>query len=503
MNFDFWNKLNFKKQEEEEKKITSETVVEEPDGAVIIEGGYGSYGTAFSNWGMQASKDDAEQIRKYRNLLLIPEVDYAVDDICNEAISTDTTQKTVKLILDDVDVSDKLKEKLNEEFDYILKLMRFDTRGYEYFKDYYVDGRIAFHKIIDSKRPKQGLLGVRQFDSVALKKYREVKRDADGHVKDYNEGYIYDESLITQTQKQLRYNGQAISLPANSVAFVHTGEFDSTTGLIMGPLHYAIKYANNLSMMEDSTVVYRYSRAPEKRVFYVDTGNLPPAKAEAHVARIMNRYKNKVVYDPVSGGVKDQKNLLMMYEDFWLPRSASGKTTQVDTLEGAKNMNEIDDILYHRRKLYQALHIPLSRIENEGVIQFGKIAEITRDELKFNKFVGRHKKKFSEIFNELLGTHVILKNVLSEQEWLNIKEDIRYDFVEDAYLTQQKGFELLQSKVEVMRDLNDYVGKHISNDWVLKNVWNMSEDEIKEQREKILEEKKDEIYGSSNEEETF
>lgn len=500
MDLKFWGKFGSKKQDALEQRVASNTVVEEQDGAVTIEGGFGYYGQAFNGWNGEPAKTDIDQIKKYRNLLLIPEVDYAVDDIANEAISSDSDDVSVSLILDDVEVSDKIKEKMFEEFDNVLALMNFNSRGYDYFKDFYVDGRIAFHKIIDSKSPKKGLIGIKQFDAITLTKVREVTRDHEGIVSGFREFYVYDETNQPTTSRRYRYNGKRLEIPKESVTFVISGDTDPSSGMIMGPLHKSVKWANNLSMLEDATVVYRYSRAPEKRVFYIDTGNLPPSKAESFVAKIMNRYKNKIVYDPQSGGVKDQKNLLTMYEDFWLPRSSSGKGTEVSTLQGGQHLGEIDDILYFRKKLYQSLNIPASRTENEGMISFGKISEITRDELKFSKFVSRMRRRFSETFGDILGTQLILKNIFTEEEWLNIKDDVRYRFTQDAYITQQKEFELLQAKVDVARDVEAHVGKYFSHDWVQKNVFVMSEDEIKDERKKILAEKDDEIFGAQEEE---
>lgn len=501
MKFDFWNNLTSQKTHEAERTVSANTVVEEQDGALVLEGGFSHYGHAFSGFGVEPAKDEAEQIKRYRSLQLIPEVDYAIDDIVNEAISTDTEEKSIEIRLDDVDVSENIKEKIRNEFDVILKLMKFNTRGYEYFRSFYVDGRIGFHKIVDSKKPRQGLIGIRQFDAVALRKIREVERDSDGVVTNFKEYFVYDETYLTPSaNRRLRYYGKKLTLPKESVTYVTSGEFDPVTGFVISPLHKAIKWANNLMMLEDATVVYRYSRAPEKRIFYIDTGNLPPTKAEAFVARIMNRYRNKIIYDPTNGGVKDQKNLLTMYEDFWLPRSATGKGTEVTTLEGGQNLGELDDVLYFRKKLYQALGIPMSRVEQDGVVHFGKLAEITRDELKFTKSVERRRKKFAEVFTDLLGTQLVLKNIFTEQEWLNISDNVRYDFVQDAYIAQQKKFELLQSKVEVLRDMENIIGKYVSHEWVQKNVLHMSDDDIKEQRKKILEEKKDEVFGRSEDE---
>jgi len=491
----FWNGFGSKKEDRKQQTIAANTVVEEQDGAIVVEGGFGYYGQAFVGWDGSPTKTEADQISKYRNLLLIPEVDYAVDDITNEAISTDTTDVSVEVILDDVEVSDKIKKRIVEEFETVLSLMKFSVRGYEYFKDFYVDGRVAFHKIIDSSKPKQGLIAVKQFEAICLTKVREVNRDGDGIIKDFREYFVYDETLLPFHSRRSRFNGKKVEIPKDSVTFVISGDVDVRTGMVIGPLHKAVKWANNLTMLEDATVVYRYSRAPEKRMFYIDTGNLPPTKAEAFVTKIMNKFKNKIVYDPMTGGVKDQKNLLSMYEDFWLPRSATGRGTEVTTLQGGQNLGEIDDILYFRKKLYQALNIPTSRVEQDGVIQFGKLAEITRDELKFSKFVGRLRKRFSEVFTDILGTQLILKGVLTEDEWLNINGDVRYDFVQDAYIARQKENELLQSKVDIMRDLESYIGKFISYKWTAKNVWRMSDEEIEEMKKEIIEERSDEVYG--------
>jgi hypothetical protein len=485
MNLRFWEKVGSKKHDTDQHNIESNTVIDDPDGSVIVEGGFSAYGIAYNGWTPEIPKDEIDLIRKYRDLTLIPEVDYAVDDISNEAISTDGTETSVNLILDDTELSENIKKKIVEEFENILRIMRFKKNGYSFFRDFYVDGRIGFHKIVDSKNPRKGIIGIRQFDSLALKKFRMVERDADGIVVKFRDAYVYDESALVASSKKLQYRGKKFELPKESVAFVHYGEFDPMTNAMIGPLHWSIKWANNLSMMEDATVVYRYSRASEKRVFYIDTGNLPPAKAEAFVAKIMGRYKNKIVYDPVNGSVKDQKNLLSMYEDFWLPRSASGKGTEVTTLQSGQNLGEMDDVLYFRKKLYQSLKIPISRIENDGMIQFGKLAEITRDELKFSKHVNRLRNLFSEIFTDILGTQVTLKKILTEDEWLNIIEDIRYDFIQDSHIAQQKDYELIQAKSEITRDLDPYIGVYFSHEWVQKTIWRQTDEEIAEEKKKI------------------
>jgi len=502
MDLKFWQKFS-DKTKDKLQTIAANTVIEEQDNAVVIESGFSYYGQAFSGWGGDVARNDADLIKRYRALVTIPEVQYAVDDITSEAISSDTTEKTVELCLDAVDISDKLKQKITDEFNIVLKLMHFNTKGYDYFSNFIVDGRIGFHKIINPKNIKQGLISIKQFDSVALRKIRNVEREQDGTVKHYTESYVYDETLLTKTARRLRYQGKLIQLPVESVVYTHFDKFDPETGMLVGPLHNAMKHANNLSMLEDATVVYRYSRAPEKRVFYIDTGNLPPSKAESFVSRVMNRYKSKVIYDPVNGGIKDQKNLLTMYEDFWLPRSASGRGTEVTTLPGGTAMSDMDEVNYFRRKVYQALNIPLSRLESESTISFGRMAEITRDELKFSKYVDRMRRRFSEVFIDLLGTQLKLKNIVSESEWEEINNDIRFDYVQDSYVARKKEFESLLTRAEVMRDMEPLIGKYFSHEWIQKNIWFMSDDDIKQERHRIMKEKKDPLYSQIDDEGGF
>lgn len=431
-------------------------------------------------------KTELQYISKYREMSLHPEIESAVDDICNDALVFDERRNAVSLVLDEVrDLSDPIKKKMYEEFDTILRLMQFNSRGFDIFKRWFVDGKGYYHIIIDKKNPKKGIIELRPIDAVKMKKMVDVKSETDKetgvkYVKSVKEYYTYRDQPTDQ-------NG--LKLSADAICYYHSGLFDPLSGRAISYLHKAIKPLNQLRMLEDAVVIYRISRAPERRIFYIDVGSLPKNKAEAYVRDLMNRYRNKLSYDATTGEVRDDKKFMSMLEDYWLPRREGGKGTEIQTLDGGQNLGEMEDVLYFQKKLYKALNIPISRMESENGFNMGRSSEITRDELKFYKYIERLRQQFSKVFVSLLKTQCILKGIMKEEEWFKIEQDIRFEFVTDSYFTELKEYEILTERMNVLQSLSEHVGDYYSRDWVRKNILRQTEKEIEAQDEQINKEK--------------
>lgn len=431
-------------------------------------------------------KTEIEFISKYREMSLHPEVESAIDDICNDALVFDEKRNSVSLILDEIrDLSDPIKEKLHKEFDSILRLMQFTRRGNDLFRQWFIDGRGYYHIIIDKKNPKKGIIELRPIDPILMKKMAEVQKETDPNtgvkfVKGIKEYYIYTENVGDAT---------SIKLSPDSICYYHSGLTDPLSKRSISYLHKAIKPLNQLRMLEDAVVIYRISRAPERRIFYVDVGSLPKNKAEAYVRDLMNRYRNKLTYDATTGEVRDDKKFMSMLEDFWLPRREGGKGTEIQTLDGGQNLGEMEDVEYFQKKLYKALNIPTSRMEAENGFNMGRSSEITRDELKFYKYIERLRQRFSKVFLNLLRTQCILKGILREEEWFKLEQDIRFDFVTDSYFTELKEYEILQERMNILRDVSEHVGDYYSREWVRKNILRQSDKDIKQQDDQINREK--------------
>ena len=440
-----------------EKELGAVTPPATDDGTYDISGG-GFYSTILDTDGRSRTEDDL--IRRYRDIAIQPECDSAIEDIVSEAIASDERDMCVSVVLDNLQVSATIKKRIKEEFERILQLLDFNNKAHDIFRRWYVDGRIFYHKVIDSQTPRKGIQQLRYIDPRKIKKVREVQTGKRGQVdvvKKFKEFYIYN-----QHGHQVNNTSTGVKLTFDSIAYCPSGLIDMHKGTVLSYLNKAIKPVNQLRMIEDSVVIYRISRAPERRIFYIDVGNLPKIKAEQYLKDVMNRYRNKLVYDASTGEIRDDRNHMSMLEDFWLPRREGGRGTEITTLPGGANLGEIDDITYFQRKLYRSLNVPISRLEAEQNFSLGRSTEITRDELKFTKFVGKLRKKFSVIFNDLLRTQLILTGVIAEEEWKSMSEHIQFDFLQDNNFTELKNAELLKERLEMLSQVENYVGTYFS-----------------------------------------
>ena len=488
--------FGFKITRSKNEKATSQdfTLPSVDDGSQTVIGGGGHIGHYLDIEGK--IKDEADLIRRYREVAIQPECDQAIEDIVNEAIVSDEIEPPVRINLDRVKTfSLDLKKKIQKEFDEVLRLLEFEEKGHDIFRRWYVDGRMFYHKVIDPSVPKNGIKELRYIDPRKIKKIREIKKK-DGKMKmpgdapdpmEYKEYYVYNEKGVGGSM-----NTGGIRIHPDAISFCPSGLVDQQKNVILSHLHKAIKPVNQLRMIEDSLVIYRISRAPERRIFKIDVGNLPKIKAEQYLKDVMNRYRNKLVYDASTGEIRDDRNYMSMLEDFWLPTREGGRGTDITTLPGGSNLGEIEDIRYFQKKLYQALNVPYSRMDSEaqGGLQLGKATEVSRDEIKFTKYIGRLRKKFIHLFSDTLKTQVILKGIVSEDDWNNISDFIKYDFMQDGYFSEMKEQEIRGSRLQQAQDLfqNQMVGKVFSMDYVLKNVLRMTDLEIERQREQIKQE---------------
>ena len=459
------------------------------DGAVVVaEGGvYGQYVDL-----EQSSKTEGELVTRYRNMAMQPECENAIDDIVNESIVYDPDSHTAEINLDAVQVSDSIKQKINEEFLNVKDLLDFERQAYEIFRHWYIDGRMYYHKIIDKDSPRLGITELRYIDPRKIKKIREVRKQrTDGMPSSFafenkfQEYYIFNERGIHPTATS---NAGGLRIATDAIAFCPSGLVDQTHNQVLSYLHKAIKPVNQLRMIEDAVVIYRIARAPERRIFYIDVGNLPKIKAEQYLRDVMARYRNKLVYDASTGEIRDDRNYMSMLEDFWLPRREGGRGTEITTLPGGQNLGEIQDIEYFQKKLYRSLNIPISRLEGGQGFNLGRAAEISRDEVKFTKFVGRLRKKFCMLFHDLLKTQLILKGVIAPEEWDSMQGDITYSFLQDGYFAELKHSEMMRERVQLAQQLEGYVGKYFSNEYIRTKILKQNETEIDEIDKQIEEE---------------
>ena len=447
------------------------------DGAEDIAHG-GFYSSTVDIEGKDRTQYDL--IKRYRSISQQPECDSAIEDIISEAVASNEFDAPISLALDGLKQSDKVKRRIREEFNRVLELMSFQEKGHDIFRRWYVDGRLFYHKVIDTKDTRKGITELRYLDPQKVKKVREKisgKPNPLTMVEEKQkavEYYIYNEYGITTGGSMT--NG--IKITKDSIAYCPSGIIDQNRGSVLSYLHKAIKPVNQLRMIEDSLVIYRISRAPERRIFYIDVGNLPKIKAEQYLKDVMNRYRNKLVYDASTGEIKDDRNHMSMLEDFWLPRREGGRGTEITTLPGGSNLGEIDDIIYFQRKLYRSLNVPISRMEAEQNFSLGRSTEITRDELKFTKFVQRLRKNFAKVFHDLLRTQLILTGVIAEEEWDSMKEHIAYDWMQDGHFAELRDAEILRERIDMLGTLEPYVGNFFSKRWVQKNVLRQSDEEI-------------------------
>ncbi len=460
-------------KEKEKEKLPSVVPAVDPDGAGYVTASGSHFGTYIDMDGADA-KDNTQQIQKYRGVAQHPEVDAAIEDIVNESISGSEMESPVELDLDNVKASDKIKKTIVEEFDNVCSMLNFNELGHDIFRSWYVDGRLYHHLVVNESNLKMGIQEIRPIDAAKIRKVREVKYKKDPStsakiVDKVDEFYIYQEKAGTQS---------GVKLSPDSVSYVTSGLLDPSRKRVVSFLHKAIKPINQLRMMEDSLVIYRLARAPERRIFYIDVGNLPTAKAEKHMKDIMSRYRNKLVYDANTGQLKDDRKHMSMLEDFWLPRKEGGRGTEISTLPGGENLGQIDDIVYFQKRLYRSLNVPLSRLEQEAQFSLGRATEINRDEVKFQKFIDRLRKRFANLFLNILKKQLVLKGVITEQDWEMWKNDITVDFIRDNHFTELKDAEVLRERLQTMDQVSQYVGEYFSKEWVWKNVLQMQEEEV-------------------------
>ncbi len=441
-------------------------------------------------------RNENELIRRYRSMALYPECDSAIEDIVNEAIVSDTNDSPVSIELSNLNASDGIKKKLREEFKYILELLDFDKKAHEIFRNWYIDGRLYYNKVIDQKNPQDGIQELRYIDSAKMKYVRQVKKTRnDGLARaeqDNPATYNFpelEEYFIYTPGGSNQYGSapsKGIKLTKDSVTYCTSGLVDRNKGSTLSWLHKSIKPLNQLMMIEDSLVIYRLSRAPERRIFYIDVGNLPKQKAEAYLRDVMQRYRNKLVYDANTGEIRDDKKFMSMMEDFWLPRREGGRGTEITTLPGGQNLGEISDINYFQKKLYRSLNVPETRLQGDSGFSMGRSSEILRDEVKFSKFVGRMRKRFSEMFSDMLKTQLILKNIITPEDWEYMSDHIQYDFLYDNHFAELKDAELLRERLTLAEQTMQYVGKYYSNDYVRRSVLRQTDEQIIEQ-DKLIE----------------
>ena len=468
------------KRKAEPKKISFVPPDDEGVGNVINAGGH--YGQYIDMDGGQA-KSENDQIVKYRDAAMHPEVDAAIEDIVNEAIVTTTAEGPVAIILEDINQPATIKNKIREEFYKIVEMLNMNFQGSDIFRKWYVDGRIYYHKIIDTANPKGGIIELRCIDPLKIKKVREVKKDKDkatgeSLVKGTKEYYVFQNQNMNKTNQGLRITKDAI-------AYCTSGLFSSDHKRVVSYLHKSLKTLNQLKMMEDSLVIYRLSRAPERRIFYIDVGNLPKGKAEEYLKNIMSKYRNKLVYNATTGEIKDHAKQMSMLEDFWLPRREGGRGTEITTLPGGENLGQIDDIVYFQKKLYRSLNVPINRLEQEAQFSLGRASEITRDELKFQKFIDRLRKRFSMLYMDILKTQLVLKGIVTEEEFHEMETFIRIDFMKDTHFAELKESELLRERLGTLREIDEYTGKYFSIDWIRRHVLFQSEKEMEEINKQI------------------
>ena len=463
-----------KKQEQDPKQNFTTPQADDGTTTVAAGGYFGSYldmeGTA---------KNEADLVRRYREISLHPECDQAIEDICNEAIVSSEEKDSVRVTLENIPFGDEVKRRIDEEFLNVLKLMNFSTKGFEIFKRWYVDGRIFYQKIIDRETPKNGITELRYIDPRKIKKVRELKKMRStvdlSLTNDYEEYFMFNEKGVAGST-----SGSGVRIAADTIAFCSSGLVDQNKNMILSYLHKAIKPVNQLRMIEDAVVIYRIARAPERRIFKIDVGNLPKQKAEQYLRDVMARYRNKLVYDANTGEIRDDRSYMNMLEDYWLPTREGGRGTDITTLPGGQNLGEMADIEYFQRKLYRSLNVPVSRLEPATGFSMGRSTEITRDELKFTKFVQRLRKKFTELFNDFLKTQLVLKGVISIDDWPVIQANIQYDFLQDGHFAELKESEMLKERVALADGLEKYVGKYFSQEYIRKFVFKQSEKEIKD-----------------------
>ncbi len=489
--------FGFEIKSKDKKKRKTFVTPENLDGATqVVEGG-GVYGH-YLDTGVDA-KDENVLIQKYREMSMSQEVDLAISDVVNEAVVHEDGKTTISLSLDNVEQSDGIKTKISNEFKSILKLLDFNKTGSDLFKKWYIDGKLYHHIIIDKNKVKDGIKELVPIDALNIQKIDEVKKEKDPvtnveMVVDTQEYFVYTPSQSNQSFINTA-GSELVRVAPDSISYVHSGMVDNQKQIIIGYLYKSIKPYNQLRMIEDSLVIYRLARAPERRIFYIDVGNLPKLKAEQYLRSVMDKYKQKVIYNASTGEVEDQKKQMSMLEDFWLPRRDGGRGTEISTLPSGQNLGEIEDIEYFRKKLYQSLSVPISRIEGteQTAFNLGRASEINRDEIKFAKFIAKLRHRFSHLFTDLLRIQLILKGIINEEDWFEIKDDIDYIWTIDSHFSELKNNEIIRERFEILQSMEEYIGKFISKEWVQKNILKQTDEDIKEMQKQIDKEKEEEV----------
>ena len=471
----------------QQDKLQSIVPPVDEDGAGFVTAAGAHYGTYVDLDG-EKSKDEKQLIMQYRSVSHHPEVDAAVEDITNEAISSSQNEPSVRLNLDNVDnISDQIKKAMTEEFTSVLSMLNFGDMGHDMFKRWYIDGRMFHHLVLDENNLKAGIQEVRPIDAAKIKKVKQIKKKKDPEtgatlVERVDEFYLYQEKPGS--------TNQGIKITSDSISYVTSGLLDEARRKVVSHLHKALKPINQLRMMEDSLVIYRLARAPERRIFYIDVGNLPKGKSEEYMKGIMAKYRNKLVYDANTGAIRDDRKHMSMLEDFWLPRREGGRGTEISTLPGGENLGQIDDIVYFQKRLYRSLNVPINRLEQESQFSLGRSTEITRDELKFQKFIDRLRSRFDNLFYNILKKQLILKGVITQEDWDTWKEDINIEYVRDSHFTELKDAELLRERLQTLDMMQQYVGEFFSKEYVMKNVLFMDDDQMGDMKKQIEDEVK-------------
>lgn len=469
------------------------------DGAVNINSMGGMYGTYVDLEG--TAKNEAELVTRYRRMSLMPEVEHAIDDIINETIISDPTQPVVDINLDNIkDINKRVKTLISDEFKKTCELMFLTHSGYEIFRKWYVDGRLYYHAMIDEKDPSAGIQELRYIDPRKIRKVRETRKKKKGNftvVEVVKEFYIYNDkgfhSKAYATPDPIAAGGaQGLQIAKDSIVHCTSGLVDEYNKMVLSHLHKAIKPLNQLQVLEDASVIYRISRAPERRIFYIDVGNLPKMKAEQYLRDMMTKHKNRLVYDAASGEIRDDRKFMTMMEDFWLPRREGGRGTEITTLPGGQNLGEMEDIEYFKKKLFRSLNVPVSRLEPEAGFTLGRASEISRDELKFNKFIRRLRLRFSQVFNKILEKQLVLKGILTTEEWANMVQYVKYDFIEDNHFAELKTSEMVRERLQILNDIENHTGTYYSKEWVRRHILHQNEAEIEEMKSEMENEQRDE-----------
>jgi len=482
----FGFKIERKNQGAPNANVPAFTMPENDDGSMMVSGA-GAYGTSLDLDGQY--KSEIELILKYREMAQTSDCEIAIDNIINESIVVDDTRNPVDIILDRTNLSVGIKKKVTDEFHTVLDLLNFNNFGYDIFRRWYVEGKLYYHIMIDENNPNLGIVELRSLDATKIKKVKQInqKDTADPKKKEVsvNSMFNYNESGLGNR------TSDGVLISGDSIAYSTSGLLNPTKTGVLSYLHKAIKPLNQLRMVEDAIVIYRISRAPERRIFYIDVGNLPKLKAEQYIRDIMTRYKNKLVYDSTTGEVKDDRRHQSMLEDYWLPRREGGRGTEITTLPGGENLGQLEDVEYFQKKMYKAMHVPVSRLEADSGFSLGRESEITRDELLFSKFIGKLQTRFAMLFGEILEKQLILKNIITSEEWSQIKDRVHYKFEKDHYYTEFKQQETMTQRVDLARNMEEYVGNYYSREYFRKNILRQSEEEIRSEDAQIEKEKKE------------